>query len=71
MLPKCCQSVAKMLPKCRQNVLIELCRNFRTTFYCPYFWTQHKKATFYKLRVAHNNVYRKVFSLNDEAVQAK
>ena len=51
----------RMFNKCSQNVLIELCRSFCTTFYCPYFWTQHKKATFSKLRVAYNNVYRKVF----------
>ena len=53
----------RMFNKCSQNVLIELCRSFCTTFYCPYFWTQHKKATFSKLRVAYNNVYRKVFGL--------
>ena len=53
----------RMFNKCSQNVLIELCRSFCTTFYCPYFWTQHKKATFSKFRVAYNNVYRKVFGL--------
>ena len=53
----------RMFDKCSQNVLIELYRSFCTTFYCPYFWTQHKKATFSKLRVAYNNVYRKVFGL--------
>ena len=53
----------RMFNKCSQNVLIELCRSFCTTFYCPYFWTQHKKATFSKLRVAYNNVYRKIFGL--------
>ena len=36
-------------------------KSFCTTFCCPYFWTQHKKATFSKLR--YNNVYRKVFGL--------
>ena len=33
------------------------------TFYCPYFWTQHKKATFSKLPVTYNNVCRKVLGL--------
>ena len=46
----------RMFNVCSQNVLIELCRSFCTTFYCPYFWTQHKKATFSKLRVAYNNL---------------
>ena len=53
----------RMFDKCNQNVLIELCRSFCTTFYCLYFWTQHKKAKFSKLRVAYNYVYRKVFGL--------
>ena len=53
----------RMVNKCGQNVLIELCRSFCITFCCPYFWTQHKKATFSKLRVAYNNVYRKVLGL--------
>ena len=48
---------------CFITVLIELCRSFCTTFYCPYFWTQYKKATFSKLRVAYNNVYRKILGL--------
>ena len=52
-----------MFNKCSKNVLIELCRSFCTTFYRPYFWTVHKKATFSKIRVAHNNVYRKLLCL--------
>ena len=50
----------KMFNKCIKNVLIKLCRSFCTTFYCPYCWTVHKKATFSKIRVAYNNVYRKL-----------
>ena len=48
----------RMFNKFSKNVLIELCRSFCTTFYCPYFWTAYKKATFSKIRVAYNNVYR-------------
>ena len=36
---------------------------FCATFYCSYYWTQYKKATFSKLRVAYNNVYRKILGL--------
>ena len=43
----------RMFNKCSKNVLIELCRSSCTTFYCPYFWTVHKKATFSKIRVAY------------------
>ena len=53
----------RMFNKCSKNVLIELCRSFCTTSYCPYFWTIHKKATFSKIRVAYNNVYRELLGL--------
>ena len=49
--------------KCSKTVLIELCRRFCTIFYRLYFETQYKKATFSKLRVAYNNVYRKILGL--------
>ena len=55
--------VFKMFNKCSKNALIELCRSFCTTFDCPYFWTVHKRATFSKIRVAYNNVYRKLLGL--------
>ena len=57
----------RMFNKCSQNVLIELCRSFCTTFYCPHFWTHHKKTTFSKLRVAYNNVYCKVVGLKRQS----
>ena len=53
----------RMFNKCSKHVLIELCRSFCTTFYCPYFWIVHKKTTFSKIRVAYNNVYRKLLGL--------
>ena len=53
----------RMFNKCSKHVLIELCRSFCTTFYCPYFWTAYKKTTFSKIRVAYNNVYRKLLGL--------
>ena len=53
----------RMFNKCSKSVLIELCRSFCATFYCPYFWTVHKKATFSKIRVAYNNVSRKLLGL--------
>ena len=53
----------RMFNKCSKNVLIELCRSFCTTFYCPYFRTVHIKDTFSKIRVAYNNVYRKLLDL--------
>ena len=53
-----------MFNKYSKNVFVELCCSLCTTFYCPYFWTVHKKATFSKIRVAYNNVCRKVLGLS-------
>ena len=52
-----------MFNKCSKHVLIKLCRSFCMTFCCPYFWIVHKKTTFSKIRVAYNNVYRKLLGL--------
>ena len=52
--------LVKLFNKCSKPVLLELCRSFCTVFYSPYFWTQYKKTTFSKIRVAYNNVYRKI-----------
>ena len=38
--------LVRLFSKCSKTVLIELCRSFCTTFYCPYFWTQYKKLHF-------------------------
>ena len=53
----------RLFRMCSKHVLIELCRSFCTTFYCPYFRIVHKKTTFSKIRVAYNNVYRKLLGL--------
>ena len=48
--------LVSLFNKCSKSVLLELCRSFCTVFYCPYFWTNYKKTTFSKIRVAYNNV---------------
>ena len=50
--------LVRLFNKCSIPVLLELCRSFCTVFCCPYFWTNHKKTTLSKIRVAYNNVYR-------------
>ena len=54
------KGLGRLFSKCSKTSLIELCRSICTTFYCPYCWTQYKKATFSKLRIAYNNVYCKI-----------
>ena len=45
---------------CSRNVLIELGRSFCGSFYCSSLWTHYNKASFSKIRVAYNDLYRKI-----------
>ena len=63
--------LVRLFSKCSKTVLIELCRSFCTTSYCPYFWAQYKKAPFSKLRVAYNNVYRKILGLCERSTASE
>ena len=56
----------RMFHKCSQNVLIELCRSFCTTFYCPYFWTQHKQLLFLSFELHTIMCIVKYFVSSDE-----
>ena len=49
--------LVRLFSKCSKPVLLELCRSF------SYFWTNYKKTTFSKIRVAYNNVYRKILDV--------
>ena len=55
--------LVRLIGKCSKPVLLELCRSFCTVFYSSYFWTNYKKTTFPKIRVAYNNVYRKILDV--------
>ena len=56
--------LVRLFNKCSKLVLLELCRSFCTVFYCPYFWTNCKEATFSMIRVASNTVYRKILGVS-------
>ena len=56
--------LVRLFNKCSKPVLLELCRSFCTILYCPYFWTNYKKTTLSKIRVAYNNVYRKILGVS-------
>ena len=56
--------LVRLFNKCSKPALLELCRSFCTVFYCPNFWTNCKKTTFSKMRVASNNVYRKILGVS-------
>ena len=47
---------------CTVDVKLLLIKSY-CTFYCGYLWSDYKASTFSKLRVAFNNVYRRVLGL--------
>ena len=50
---------------CSTDVKVALSRSYMYCgrFYCPFLWTHYKKSTHTKLRVAFNNVYRRILKL--------
>ena len=48
---------------CSVDVKLALFRSYCTCFYCPFLWTHYKKSNYSKLRVAFNNVYRRILKL--------
>ena len=48
---------------CSTDVKIALFRSYCTCFSCPFLWTHYKKSTHNKLKVAFNNVYRRILKL--------
>ena len=53
--------------RCSKPVLLEVCRSFCTVFYCPYSRSNIRKLFFSKIRVAYNNVYRKILGVSRRA----
>ena len=48
---------------CTVDVKLLLIKSYCTSFYCGYLWSDYKAKTFSKLKVAFNNVYRRVLGL--------
>ena len=55
--------VIRMFNHCTVDVKLLLIKSYCTSFYCGYLWSDYKAKTFSKLRVAFNNVYRRVLVL--------
>ena len=49
---------------CTIDVKLLLIKSYCTSFYCGYMWSDYKKITYSKLRVAFNNVHRRVLRLS-------
>ena len=56
--------LVRLFHSCNTDVLLELSRSFCGSFYCSYLWTQYKKSSFSKIRVAYNNLYRKILHVS-------
>ena len=48
---------------CSTDVKVTLFQSYCTALYCPFLWSDYKKSTYRKIRVAFNNAYRKIFGL--------
>ena len=55
--------ILRLFKCCSIDVKLTLFRSYCACFYCPYLWTHYKKSTHSKLRVAFNNVYRRILKL--------
>ena len=56
-------SLLRTFGNCSVQIKKELFRSFCTAFYCSHLWTHHSKAVHSKIRVAYNNIYRKLFRI--------
>ena len=54
----------RIFHSCNTNVLNELERSYCGLFYCSYLWTQFKKPSLSKTRVAYNDIYRKFWHVS-------
>ena len=56
---------------CNTKVLFELGRSYCGSFYCSYLWTQFNKSTISKIRVAYNDLYRKILHVSRRSSASK
>ena len=52
--------LSRLFHHCSVDVKLALFRSYCTCFYCPFLWTHYNYS---KLRVAFNNVYRRILNL--------
>ena len=49
--------------KCSDLVKVEHFKSYCTSLYCSHLWTTYRKSIYSKIRVAYNNVFRKLLKL--------
>ena len=50
--------------KCTDNVKVQLFKSFCSNFYCSSLWFNFTNATFNRLKVAYNNVFRSLMNIS-------
>ena len=58
----------RLFHHCSVDVKLALFRSYCTCFYCPFLWTLYKQSSYSKLRVAFNNVYRRILKLPSRSI---
>ena len=56
--------IIRTFSHCTIDVKLLLIKSYCTSFYWGYVWSDYKKTTYNKLRVAFNNVYKRVLGLS-------
>ena len=56
--------IIRTFSHCTIDVKLLLIRSYCTSFHCGYMWSDYKKTTYSKLRVALNKVYRRILGLS-------
>ena len=56
-----------MFRHCSIDVKIVLFNSYCTPLYCSYVWTEYKKTSYSKIRVAFNNAYKRIFCLSNRS----
>ena len=59
--------ILRMFSHCSIDVKIVLFDSNCTPLYCFYLWTDYRKTSFSKIRVAFNNAYRRIFGLSNRS----
>ena len=63
--------IIRIFHNCSTKALIELGRSFCESFYYSHLWSQYNKSSFSKMRVAYNNLYRKILHIPPRSSASK
>ena len=56
-----CNTIARKFSKCSYPVLSTLYKSYCAPSYCSFLWCNYTDTMYNKLKIAHNNVFRKLF----------